>query len=286
MGHFVNFNQTVTGFSVGEKAIDCMCGKEMIKTDKSGNVLFRKEIFEKDGLSRNLVADDNQIFLFDFCTLFIVNRESYDLLGKWELGVDLSSDIVGITFDENTVFCSVRNGKIVTLDRRSHEIKEFAVSQSSMWSIQTYGKYLICGTVDGKLLLLDKATLSVEKRLDLGQKNIRSFLIDGDIFYVSSQSGTLFKIDFTAFEVSLSRKNAHKKMFDCVGIYRDTIITVSHPCSELSFWDKETLEKRKTLNIPLQLSGRGYIENDYLYLTSRNLLGIERIELNEFENNV
>lgn len=69
--------------------------------------------------------------------------------------------------DSNTIYCSIRNGKIITIDRRSYLVQEFIVSDSSMWSIKAYDSYLVCGTVDGKVLLLDKSALSIEKELVL-----------------------------------------------------------------------------------------------------------------------
>ena len=83
------------------------------------------------------------------------------------------------------------------------------------------------------------------------------------------------------FEIESSMKNVHKKMFDCAGIYEDMLVTVSYPCSEIAFWNKDTLEKIKVINIPLKLSGRTYIENNFMYIFSRNILGIDRIKLNE-----
>lgn len=35
---------------------------------------------------------------------------------------------------------------------------------------------------------------------------------------------------------------------------------------------RETLEKRKVMNVPLKLSGRTYIEDGLMYISSRNIL--------------
>lgn len=59
------------------------------------------------------------------------------------------------------------------------------------------------------------------------------------------------------------------------------LVTVSHPCSEIAFWNKNTLEKTKVFNFPLRLSGHTYIENNFMYIASRNILGIDKIILNE-----
>lgn len=282
MEHIVEVDGIVTGFNITEQCNDCMCGKELIKIDKhSRNIILKKTVFEKKGLSRKMIVNDGQIFVYDFCTLYIFSQEDYTLVGKWQLGTDLSSDICGITVDEDTVYCSIRNGKIITLDRQSYSMEEFSISDSSMWSIKTYDKYLICGTVNGKLLLLDKLTLSIEKVLVLGKKNIGSLHIDSEILYAASHDGKIFKVNLINFEIDNMTKNVHKKMFDCVGLYRDMLITVSFPCSEIAFWNKDTLRKMKVINTLLKLSGCVHIENDFMYISSRNILGIERISLIE-----
>lgn len=282
MEHIAELGGIVTGFHVTEQCIDCMCGKDLLKIDKhSRNIICQKTVFEKEGLARKLIADEKQIFIYDFCTLYVLSQKNYELLGKWQLGNDLSSDICGIAVDDDTIYCSIRNGKIITLDRKSYLVKEFMISESSMWSIKTYDQYLLCGTVDGKLLLLDKSTFSIEKSLAPGKKNIASLYLDGGGLYAASHDGKLFKIDIESFEIETSIKNAHKKMFSCVGRYEDMLITVSYPCSEIAFWNKDTLEKIKVMNTPLKLSGQTHIEKDFLYISSRNISGIDRINLKE-----
>ncbi len=159
--------------------------------------------------------------------------------------------------------------------------KEFQVFESSMWSIKTYDKYLVCGTVDGKLLLPDKTTFAIERTLVLGKKNIGSLYLSGEILYAASHDGKLYKIDMQNFVIDSLTKNAHKKMFNCIGIYQDKPLTVSYPCSEIASWDKNTLKKIKAVEVPLSLSGRAYIEHDLLYISSRNIPGIGLIRLNE-----
>ncbi len=282
MEHIAELGGIVTGFNVTEHCIDCMCGKNLVKIDKcSQEIIFQKPVFEKEGLSRKLTADDEQIIIYDFCTLYVFSQKNYELIGKWKLGNDLSSDICGIAVDSNIIYCSIRNGKIITVDRQSYLAEEFSVSESSMWSIKTYGSYLVSGTVDGKVLLLDKLAVSIEKELVLGKKNIGSLYFDGETLYAASHDGKLFKISMRNFEVESFMKNVHKKMFDCAGIYEDMLVTVSYPCSEIAFWNKETLEKIKVINIPLKLSGCTHIENNFMYISSRNILGIDGIKLNK-----
>lgn len=282
MEHLVNLEGAVLGFSVKESYIDCLCKKSLQKIEKaSGKILYKKDLFEKEGLARNLVADENQIFISDFCTLYILNEDDYEIVGKWKLGEDLSSDICGMTVDKKRVYCSIRNGRLITVDRNSFEQNEYSVSASSMWSLKIYDSYLLCGTVDGQLLLLDRETLSVKKKLILGKQNIRSLYTNGTILYAAGQDKKLFKISLPEFEILKVQKNVHKKMFDCVGLYDDMLMTVSYPCSEIALWDMDTLEKNNEIQIPLSLSGNAYIDGNKLYISSRNIYGIGMINLSD-----
>lgn len=280
MEHLVNLDSAVLGFCVKESYIDCLCKRSLQKIEKvSGKVIYKKDLFEKEGLARNLVADEKQIFISDFCTLYVLNENDYEIVGKWKLGEDLSSDICGMTADEKRIYCSIRNGRLITVDRNSFEKKEYSVSASSMWSLKTYDSWLLCGTVDGQLLLLNRETMSVEEKLILGKQNIRSLYVNGTILYAAGQDKKLFKISLPGLEILEVQKNVHKKMFDCAGLYDDMLVTVSYPCSEIALWDKDTLEKHNEIKIPLSLSGNAFIDGDKLYISSRNIYGIGLVDL-------
>ncbi len=281
MDHLIKLESVVSGFCVKERYIYCVCKKTVYKIDKESKaIVYKKEIFRKDGLARILIADENRIFISDFCTLYILNEEDFEVIGKWKIGEDLSSDICGMTADENKIYCSVRNGKIVAVDKCSFEKKEYTVSNASMWSLKIYDNYLLCGTVDGQLLVLCRDTMLIKKKMILSKQNIRSLYVNDKILYSACQDKKLFKIDMTKFEIIGTVKNVHKKMFDCVGVYDDMLITVSYPCGEIALWNTNTFEKRKEINIALSLSGNAYVEADKLYITSRGILGCDIIYLN------
>lgn len=126
-----------------------------------------------------MTADENRIYISDFCTLYVLNGEDYAIIGKWKIGDDLSSDICGIATDEKRAYCSIRNGRIITVDKRAFGRNEYIVSDASMWSLKIYNNYLLCGTVTGQLLLLDRETMTVVIRLTLGKQNVRSLYING-----------------------------------------------------------------------------------------------------------
>ncbi len=78
MEHIAELSGIVTGFNVTEHCIDCMCGKNLVKIDKySRDIIYQKPVFEKEGLSRKLTADDEQIFVYDFCTLYVLNCNAF-----------------------------------------------------------------------------------------------------------------------------------------------------------------------------------------------------------------
>lgn len=280
MEYLARLEAPVLGFSLQGDHIDCLCGKKLQKLEKeSGKLIYEREFFEKEGLARIMCADNGQIFISDFCTLYAFNQERYELLGKWQLGEDLSSDICGMTLDQSTVYCSIRNGKLITVDRTSFLRKEYVVSDSSMWSLKIYDSYLLCGSVDGQLLLLDRETLTVQKRLLLGKQNIRSLFVSDKILYAASQDKKLYKISLPDLKVMDVKRNVHKKMFNCAGLCGDAIVTISFPCSEIALWNKNTLEQVGEIPVPLKLSGCTYIDGEKMYISSRNIDGIMSIIL-------
>lgn len=285
MEYLAKLEGAVLSFGVIEQHVDCICGKKLLKIEKeSGKVIYEKKVFEKEGLARILISDNNQIFISDFCTLYVLNHDKYELLGKWQIGVDLSSDICGMAVDENTIYCSIRNGKLVTVDRSSFERKEYFISNSSMWSLKLYEKNLLCGTVDGQLLLVNRETMTIERNLNLGKQNIRSLYVDGKILYAASQDKKLYKINLLDYEIVDVIRNVHNKMFDCAGVYDDIVVTVSYPCSKVALWNKDTLKKIGEIQIPLKLSGCTCIDGKILYISSRNISGIGLICLNNMSN--
>lgn len=284
MEYLINLEGAVLGFCVKNHYIDCLCKMKLQKIDKdSGKVVYEKEIFEKEGFAKILLADEKQIFVSDFCTLYLLQEEDYEIVGKWKIGEDLSSDICGMAVDEKRIYCSIRNGKIITVDRDSFVQREYSVADSSMWSLQLYENCLLCGTVDGQLLLLDRETMSIREKLVLSKQNIRSLFVDDKILYAASQDKKLFQIDLPEFEIRKVQNNVHKKMFDCVGSYEDMLVTVSYPSSEIALWNKNTLEKCKEMEVPLSLSGNAYIEGNRMYITSRNILGIGCVDLKNIQ---
>lgn len=240
----------------------------------------KKKFLKKEGLARGLIFHNGQLIIKDFCSLLILDERDFSVLRSLRLGSDLSSDICGLTCDGNYIYAAIRKGELAVIDRATFDIRTQKICESSMWDIKVYNDSLIGGSVSGELLKIAKKEFAVMS-LDLGKQNISSILLCGDIAYAAGQDKKLSKVDLAAWEIIMQKRNAHQKMFDCVGIYQNNVITASHPCGEISFWDKDTLELVKTVKLPLSLCGQGLIEGELLYLTSRSIKGIALIPLNE-----
>lgn len=107
MEYLVKLEGPVLGFCVQDYYIDCLCGKKLQKVEKdSGIVLYEKEVFDKEGLARILIANQGQIFISDFCTLNVFDQDNFEFLYQWKIGEDLTSDICGMMVDEKTIYCS------------------------------------------------------------------------------------------------------------------------------------------------------------------------------------
>lgn len=164
MEYAVKFNNAVTGFSVDSEFIDCICGTKVIKADKStGDIILETQLFKKEGLSRNILSDNNQLIIKDFCMLYILNKSDYSVIQSLRLGTDLSSDICGLTSDENYIYAAIRNGKITVIDKKSFNTKVYEISDNSIWDMQNYKDYLVSVTVGGKLLITDKNEMKIKK---------------------------------------------------------------------------------------------------------------------------
>lgn len=87
------------------------------------------------------------------------------------------------------------------------------LSDASMWSLKRFNHYLLCGTVDGQLLLLDRETMLKEKKLNLSKKNIRSLYLSGTTLFAACQDKKLFKIDLTKFEFSLEQHCEYARLY-------------------------------------------------------------------------
>lgn len=284
MNYLVNMNKCVTGFCVDNQFVDCISDDSVFKIDKiTKEIVHSTKLFKKEGLSRNLIANNELLFIRDFYTLYILDKNNYSCVATFQLGTNLSTDICGMTIDENNIYACIRNGSITVIDIHSLAIKgTYPISSNSIWDLRAYNNILIGGNVEGNILFIDKIKMETSTSILLSKQNIGNLFIHEHYVYAAGQDKALYLVDIESDECVIKKRNAHKRMFDCVGIYNESFITISYPCKEISFWNKETLELERSINTPLSLSGRTYIENDMLYVASRNINGIISLDLRTY----
>ena len=276
MEYLINTDKCVTGFFLDKNSVDYVSNRNIYKMDrKSGNIIKTAELFKKEGFARDLLANNELLFIKDFCSLHIVNKHEYNTKKVLELGTDLRSDICGMVIDEKNIYVCIRNGSITVIDMNEMEIKgNYQISNGSFWDIHVFADYLVGGNVNGELIFIDKKSMKIKDTIILNNQNIHNIVIDNNLIYAAGINKTIYIVDANQFNCINKKRNVHRKMFNCVGVYKKDLITVSYPCSEISFWNKETLEHKKTINIPLNLFGRTYIEKNKLYISSKNIMGI------------
>jgi len=277
----------VTGISIDNAKIDYLVKDQLCKYDMNSKELIDSAVvLKKEGFSRDLIGDDRQLYVRDFFTLYVFDRLTYEKRHIVELGTDLKNDICGFQLDEKFLYASIRNGKIVKVDKKTFEIvNRQSYESGSIWSLGNYKHELIGCTVDGQVLFIDKETMGINHILTISKKNIGSLIVDGDFLYTAGQDKAIHKISLKDRKMLIKKRSAHKRMFDCVGVYKNNLITICHPASEIYLWNIETLELVEKIEIPLKLAGRTLIDNDKLFVTSRSINGIYEIDLKSiFEN--
>ena len=281
MSRLIEAGAPVVGFCLHDDKCFLLCGNDLIKADaKTGNIEKQKKIFAKDGKSRLIRTNGNVIAVSDFCTLSVYDADKFEKLFEKELGDDLTSDLCGLSADESALYACIRNGGLVKIALSDFSQSSTVIGNASSWSLAVWEDKLYAGTVDGKLLMLDKNTLKTEATLQVSRQNVKSLYRSGSTLYAAGQDKKLYVIDLGTF--SLVRKTAgiHPMMFDVIGEKDGILYTVSHPASEISGWDKNGA---KVCSLPyrLRLSGSSCIYEDAILISSRNINGVDRIELSD-----
>lgn len=275
---FIELGGVVSGFGIQNGEIHCLSGNDLVKI-ADGAVVLQKTVFEKSGAARFFAESGERIVIADFCTLLSFSKETFEQENEVKIGNDLTSDICYLFAEGDYAYCSIRNGGIakVRIDDFKYEI--YTTSDASIWEINCFEGMLYCGTVDGHILKIDKETMQIVRDAEVSKKNIKSIRKDGNKLYAASQDMKLYVLDFDTLDVLAVKRNVHKYMYYVAGITDHCIVTVSHPASEISILDKETLETIRAIREPLRLSGPVKLEGDILYYASRNFNGIKMMKI-------
>ncbi|MGF7059666.1 hypothetical protein [Brassicibacter mesophilus] len=237
--------------------------KNIIKVDKNTTkVMATKEVFPKNGKSRDFIIDGKFMFFREFCTCYKIDTDTLTIINEWQLGNDLTSDICGICSDDSNLYAGIRNGPLAVINKETNQVKYYNVSDSSIWTIKSED-FIYAGNVNGELLKIDKTSFKLVQHTKIHKKNLKSMLLTKNNIYTASQDLSFVIMD-KEIRNSIDRyKNCHKKMFYLVGAWKDYIITASVPCGEMKIWDTANHSLYRTIE---KASWNMTINDDNLYL--------------------
>lgn len=284
MSRFIETGAPVVGFCLHDDKCFLLCGNALIQADaKTGRIEKQKKVFEKDGKSRLIRTNGKVLAVSDFCTLSVFDADTLEKMIEIKLGNDLTDDICGLITDESFLYACIRNGGLTRIALSDYTQFSVEIGSASSWSLATWEDKLYAGTVDGKLLRLDRQTLITEAVLPISRQNVKSLYRSGGTLYAAGQDKKLYVIDLNGFSLVRKTSNIHPMMFDIIGEKNDVLYTVSHPASEICGWDRRGA---KICSIPyrLRLSGSSCIFGDYILISSRNINGVDRIELSDVKD--
>ena len=190
-----------------------------------------------------------------------IDIDTLTITNEWELGSDLSSDICALNFDDVNIYACIRNGGFKVINKTSGEVKEYNISESSIWAI-IVGDYIYAGNVNGELLVINKADIRILNKKPVHKKNLKSLLMLDDVIYTASQDLSVAKVDKNTLDIIDCSKRCHNKMFYLAGAWQDYLITVSPPCREMKVWRKSDLLLCKTIN---RSEWGSFIDGNILY---------------------
>ena len=169
-------------------------------------------MFKKEGFARNLLANNDSLFIKDFCSLHIVNRNDFEYKKVLELGKDLSSDICGMAIDEKNIYACIRNDSITVIDIKKLEIKgNYQISNGSFWDLRIFNDSLVGGNVNGELIFINKNNMKNENTIVLNNQNIHNIVVDNNRIYAAGQNKTIYIVDGNNYSCINQKRNAHKK---------------------------------------------------------------------------
>ena len=102
-------------------------------------LVAEKVILRKDGKSRSLSICEKYIFLIDFCDLYLLHKDNLSIADVLHLGVDLSSDLGAVRFDEQRAYITIRNGSMAVMDIDTKTVINSTISDSSSWDFCIVG---------------------------------------------------------------------------------------------------------------------------------------------------
>ncbi|HKM33469.1 MAG TPA: hypothetical protein VJY54_01845 [Lachnospiraceae bacterium] len=237
------------------------CKRTMYKYSLSDmSQMAQNVIFKKDGKARSFSICNKYVFLTDFCDLYILEKENLQVVNVHRLGEDLSSDLGEVRFDAKKAYICIRNGKMAVMDIDTKEYKKYDIGNSTFWDFNVVGNSLYAGNVQGELLAVDTNNMKINKKIELGKKNIYSVVLNNNLIYTVSQDMTIKATNADSFEVVCISKKAVRGMAKILGTYKDLLIVADS--NKISIWDKQTLQLHDEFPFPTGHFNKGVILNE------------------------
>jgi len=219
------------------------------------SLMAQNVIFEKDGKARGFSVCDKFVFLTDFCDLYILYKYDLQIAEVIRLGVDLSSDLGAVRFDENKAYICIRNGKMAAMDIAAKAVKKFEISDSSSWDHYVVENRIYTGTVKGELIETSTADMRLVRKIELCKKNIYSVVYCDGMIYTASQDMTIKVVDSKSFETVGVAQKAVKGMAKILGLYKNLLVVADS--NQISIWDKQTLQLNDRFEFPTGQFNKG-----------------------------
>ena len=201
------------------------CKRTMYKYSLADMSLVAENvIFKKDGKARCFSICEKYIFLTDFCDLYLLHKDNLHIAEVLRLGVNLSSDLGAVRFDEQRAYISIRNGRMAVMDMDTKVVNNVTISDSSSWDFCVVGNHIYLGTVNGELIEIDTSNMQLIRKIELCKKNIYSIVPHNGMLYTASQDMTIKAVNIETLEVARMAKKAVKGMTKILGIHNGLLI--------------------------------------------------------------
>jgi hypothetical protein len=262
----LNLENDGLNMAVDEQFLYIRCKRAMCKYDMTDmSLVAQNVIFKKDGKARNFSICKKYVFLTDFCDLYILDKNSLQIVEVMRLGENLSSDLGVVRFDDRKAYVNVRNGKMAVIEIETRAANIFEISNSSSWEHCIIGNRIYTGTVNGELIETDTDSMQLVRIAEICKKNIYSIVHHNGILYTVSQDMTIKAVNIETLEIVCEAKKAVKGMTKILGIHNEWLVIAD---GGISLWDKQALELYSKHSFPTGYFNKGVLLKDNILIGS------------------
>lgn len=242
--------------AVENRYLYCLSKRGICKySSDDGSMAAQNVIFRKDGKARGFSICDEYILLHDFCDLYILQKSDLNIVEAIRLGTDVSSDLGGVRYSGRKAYIGIRNGRMAVMDADTREIGRFEISDASFWDYCVVENSIYAGTVRGELMEINRESMRVIRKIQLGNKNIYSVVLSDGLIYTVSQDMTIKAVSADSFEIVGVAKKAVGGMARILGVYHEYLVVAD--TSKIVLWNKKTLQICEQFSFPTGSFNKG-----------------------------